>query len=50
MLEYGLTDLCIGVPVIIGKNGIEKIVEINQMMKKKKNLSNQLYVVQQIIC
>ncbi|MBA3985145.1 MAG: malate dehydrogenase [Flavobacteriales bacterium] len=27
--EYGLSDLCIGVPVIIGKNGIEKIVEID---------------------
>ena len=26
--EYGLNDLCIGVPVILGKNGIEKIVEI----------------------
>jgi malate dehydrogenase len=26
--EYGLTDLCIGVPVILGKNGIESIVEI----------------------
>ena len=26
--EYGLKDLCIGVPVILGKNGIEKIVEI----------------------
>ena len=26
--EYGLKDLCIGVPVIIGKNGIEKIVEL----------------------
>ena len=26
--EYGLSDLCIGVPVILGKNGIEKIVEI----------------------
>ena len=26
--EYGLDDLCIGVPVILGKNGIEKIVEI----------------------
>ena len=25
--EYGLNDLCIGVPVILGKNGIEKIVE-----------------------
>ncbi|MEN8838988.1 MAG: malate dehydrogenase [Flavobacteriales bacterium] len=27
--EYGLNDLCIGVPVILGKNGIEKIVEIS---------------------
>ena len=27
--EYGLNDLCIGVPVILGKNGIEKIVEID---------------------
>lgn len=26
--EYGLSDLCIGVPVVLGKNGIEKIVEI----------------------
>ena len=26
--EYGLTDISIGVPCIIGKNGIEKIVEI----------------------
>ena len=26
--EYGLNDLCIGVPVILGKNGIESIVEI----------------------
>ena len=26
--EYGLSDLCIGVPVILGKNGIEKIVEL----------------------
>lgn len=27
--EYGLDDICIGVPVILGKNGIEKIVEID---------------------
>lgn len=38
--EYGMSDLCIGVPVILGKNGIEKIVEIplseeeKEMMKK----------------
>jgi malate dehydrogenase len=27
--EFGLKDLCLGVPIILGKNGIEKIVEIN---------------------
>ncbi len=27
--EYGLNDLCIGVPVILGKNGIERIVELD---------------------
>ena len=26
--EYGMKDICIGVPVILGRNGIEKIVEI----------------------
>ena len=27
--EFGLNDLCIGVPVTLGKDGIENIVEIN---------------------
>jgi malate dehydrogenase len=27
--EYGLNDICIGVPCIIGKNGVEEIVDIN---------------------
>lgn len=26
--EYGLSDICFGVPAIIGKNGVEKIVDI----------------------
>lgn len=26
--EYGLNDICIGVPVILGKNGIERIVAV----------------------
>ncbi len=36
--EYGLTDICIGVPAIIGKNGIEKIVEIDLNDAEKTNL------------
>ncbi|MGB1055388.1 MAG: malate dehydrogenase [Flavobacteriales bacterium] len=27
--EYGVNDLYLGVPVILGKNGIEKIIELN---------------------
>jgi malate dehydrogenase len=27
--EYGMDDIMIGVPVIIGKNGIEKVVELD---------------------
>ena len=27
--EYGLEDLCIGVPVVLGRNGIEKIVKLD---------------------
>ena len=26
--EYGMNDICLGAPVILGKDGIEKIVEI----------------------
>ncbi len=26
--EFGLRDLCIGVPVLLGRNGVEKIVEV----------------------
>ena len=36
--EYGLNDLCIGVPVILGKNGIEKIAEIELSSAEKAHL------------
>ena len=36
--EYGLSDLCIGVPVVLGANGIEKIVEIELSSAEKKHL------------
>jgi malate dehydrogenase len=37
--EYGLSDLCIGVPVVLGRNGIEKIVEINLSDAEKAHLA-----------
>ncbi|MGB5243295.1 MAG: malate dehydrogenase [Lutimonas sp.] len=36
--EYGLKDISIGVPCIIGKNGIEKIVEIDLTDAERTNL------------
>ncbi|MFD0760845.1 malate dehydrogenase [Lutibacter aestuarii] len=36
--EYGLTDISIGVPCIIGKNGIEKIVEIELSEAEKAKI------------
>ncbi|HZW63766.1 MAG TPA: malate dehydrogenase [Flavobacteriaceae bacterium] len=37
--EYGLKDICIGVPVILGKNGIERIVELELDNNEKELLS-----------
>jgi malate dehydrogenase len=36
--EYGIEDLFIGVPVVIGKNGIEKIVELELEPDEKAQL------------
>ena len=45
--EYGLNDLCIGVPVILGKDGIEKVVELDldeaekaKLQESSKGVSN----------
>ena len=37
--EYGFKDIYAGVPVIIGKKGVEKIIEINLSDEEKKNFS-----------
>jgi len=39
--EYGQKDICLGAPVILGKNGIEKIIEIelNEAEKEKLKVS-----------
>ncbi|MDP5078727.1 MAG: malate dehydrogenase [Nonlabens sp.] len=36
--EYALSDICIGAPVVLGRNGIEKIVEINLSEDEKAQL------------
>ena len=36
--EYGMNDICLGVPVVIGKNGIESIVEITLNDAEKETM------------
>ncbi len=33
--EYGESDICIGVPCLLGRNGIEKIVELSLNEEEK---------------
>ena len=37
--EYGQSDICIGVPVVVGTNGIEKIVEYDLTDDEKEKFS-----------
>jgi len=37
--EYGLKDICIGVPCIIGANGVESIVDVKLNEKEKQQMS-----------
>lgn len=34
--EYGKNDICIGVPAVIGKNGVEKVVELELTAAEKE--------------
>lgn len=38
--EYGLNDICIGVPTLIGANGIEAIVEIELSASEKEEMAS----------
>ena len=46
--EYGVNDLYAGVPVIIGKKGIEKVVEIDLSNDEKKNFNQSMQAVQEL--
>lgn len=36
--EYGLSDICIGTPVILGKNGVEKVLELELNDAEKSHI------------
>lgn len=46
--EYGLDDICVGVPAIIGRNGIEQIVEIELNDAEKANLEESAAAVRKM--
>ena len=43
--EYGQSDICIGVPTIIGKNGWEKIMDLNLNDKESTSFQNSALAV-----
>jgi len=47
--EYGYSDLYIGVPVIIGGRGVEKIVEIALDPSEKQMLDNSAKAVRELV-
>ena len=46
--EYGVVDLYAGVPVIIGKKGVEKIIEIKLSSYEKNQFDNSIKAVQDL--
>jgi len=47
--EYGYNDLYVGVPVIIGANGVEKIIEVNLNEREKQEFDISIQEVQKLI-
>jgi malate dehydrogenase len=47
--EYGYTDLYMGVPVVIGGTGVEKVVEISLDASEKAMLDNSAKAVRELI-
>ena len=47
--EYGFSDVSVGVPVVLGKNGVERILELELMPETRKRLENSVSMVKQAI-
>ena len=47
--QYGLDNLCIGVPAIVGNKGIEKVLEIPLSEDENKNLINSVQTLKNVI-
>ena len=47
--EYGFTDVSIGVPTILGRNGVERILELDLMPETKKSLEKSVSIIKEAI-
>lgn len=47
--EYGFSDLAIGVPVVLGKDGVEKILELDLTSETKKKFENSVSIIKDAI-
>ena len=47
--EYGMKDIYLGVPVVLGKNGIEKIIEVKLDNEEKELLANSAKAVRSVM-
>jgi malate dehydrogenase len=47
--EYGINDLYIGVPVKLGKNGVEEVIEIKLTDEERKALNNSANAVRTLV-
>lgn len=47
--EYGYQDLYVGVPVVLGKNGVEKILEVDLSADEKTALDNSANAVKELV-
>ena len=46
--QYGVKNIYAGVPVIIGKNGVEKVIEINLSKEEKDQFNKSVKAVQEL--
>ncbi len=47
--EYGVTGMYIGVPIVIGKHGVEKIIDINLKGHDKENMNKSIEAVSKLV-
>ena len=47
--EYGINGLFIGVPIIIGANGVEKVIELNLSAEERAIFDKSVVAVKELI-